>query len=70
VELVAIFIQEGPRRWRASLRESELLLDAIERGDDEAARTISARGMDAAMRYQEKTAPEQLNAPVRWIAAD
>lgn len=63
-------IQYDATRWRASLRESELLLDAIERGDDEAARTISTRGMDAAMRYQEKTARDQLNAPVCWIAAD
>jgi DNA-binding FadR family transcriptional regulator len=57
-------------RWRASLKESELLLEAIERGDQESARAISTRAVAAALRYLEKTAPEQLNQPVCWIAAD
>jgi DNA-binding FadR family transcriptional regulator len=57
-------------RWQASLRESESLLNAIERSDAEEARAISTRATAAAMRYQEKNAPEQLNAPVCWIATD
>lgn len=57
-------------RWRTSLRESELLLEAIERGDEESARAISSLAVAAALRYLEKTAPEQLNQPVCWIAAD
>ena len=60
----------GLDRWRASLRDSTRLLDAIERGDADAAREISATAMDAAMRYQEKHAPDLLDEPVSWTAAD
>ena len=66
----SVDIQYDATRWRASLKESELLLEAIERGDEEAARAISKRAVAAALRYLEKTAPDQLNAPVCWIAAD
>ncbi|MCR9258888.1 MAG: FCD domain-containing protein [Pseudomonadaceae bacterium] len=56
--------------WQASVIESERLLDAIEQGDVDAARTISTQSVNAAMRYQKKTAPEQLRAPLAWVAAD
>jgi DNA-binding FadR family transcriptional regulator len=57
-------------RWRASLKQSELLLEAIERGDAASARDISTRAVNAALRYLEKTAAEQLNQPISWVSAD
>lgn len=58
------------KRWRASLRDATKLLDAIERGDADAAHNISTTAMNAAMRYQEKHAPGLLDEPVSWTAAD
>ncbi len=63
-------VEYDATRWQESLRASEAMLHAIERGDAEAARQISTRATAAALRYQEKAAPAQLNEPVRWIAAD
>jgi DNA-binding FadR family transcriptional regulator len=63
-------IQYDAARWRASLRDTGRILDAIERGDADEARDLSARAMSAAMRYQEKTAPDILDEPVSWIAAE
>lgn len=56
-------------RWRSSLRDAERVLDAIERGDAEEARGTSARSASAALRYQEKHAPDLLDEPVRWVTA-
>jgi DNA-binding GntR family transcriptional regulator len=63
-------IQYDSARWRASLRDTGKILDAIERGDADEAREFSAQAMDAAMRYQEKTAPDILDEPVSWVTAD
>lgn len=63
-------VEYDQAHWQASLVESERLLDAIERRDVDTARTISTQSVHAAMRYQKKTAPEQLRAPVAWVAAD
>jgi DNA-binding FadR family transcriptional regulator len=63
-------IKYDAARWRASLRDTGKILDAIERGDADEAREFSTRAMDAAMRYQEKTAPDILDEPVSWVTAD
>jgi len=57
-------------QWRASLKDAGRILDAIERGDAEAAREVSTTAMNAAMRYQEKTASDLLSEPVSWITAE
>jgi DNA-binding FadR family transcriptional regulator len=65
-----ILVEFDPERWRASIEQSEKMLQAIERGDAESARAISAKSLDAALRYFEKNEPDSLNQPVSWIASD
>jgi len=52
---------------RASARNSERILQAIEVGDADKAHAISTKMHAAAKRYWEKNAPELLNAPVSWV---
>ncbi len=63
-------IQYNQKRWRASLRDAQQLLDVIEQGDADAARRISMAAMNAAMKYQEKHAPDLLDEPMSWMSAD
>lgn len=63
-------VKYDPERWRASVEQSERVLHAIELGDAESARTISAKALDAAIRYLEKNEPELLKQPVSWIASE
>jgi DNA-binding FadR family transcriptional regulator len=58
------------QHWRASVKQSEKVLHAIERGDAESARAISTKGLDAALRHWEKNAPDLLKQPVSWIATE
>jgi len=63
-------VEYDENHWRAHLRHSEKVLKAIEQGDTDAARVISTKTHDAAIRYWEKNFPDVLNQPVSWVTAD
>ncbi len=52
----------------ANLKQSGRILQAIERGDPDKARSVSEKMHAAARRYWETSAPELLDAPVTWMA--
>jgi len=52
---------------RAAVRGSGAMLRAIESGDSEEARTVTAKQLAATARYLERTAPDILKQPVAWI---
>jgi DNA-binding FadR family transcriptional regulator len=52
---------------RSALRIYEKAIRAIENGEPEEARSIMEKSMDAAVRYWERTAPDELKQPVAWI---
>ncbi len=52
---------------RSALRIYEKAIRAIENGEPEEARLIMEKSMDAAVRYWERTAPDELKQPVAWI---
>ncbi len=55
--------------WRTSIKQSEKMLQAIERGDSESAQAVSAHVHDAAIRYWEKNFPDLLNQPISWVTS-
>ena len=55
---------------RASVRQMRRILQAIEKGDADAAETVTNKMLKAALRYWEKTAPEVLKEPVSWTVKD
>lgn len=59
-------VQYDAERWRATVAQSERVVRAIEQGDADAARSISARALDAALRFVEKHEPDLLGQPVSW----
>lgn len=68
-------MSEGSGEWperqrRSALRDYERVVEAIERGDGEEARTIMAKSLAAAARYRERTAPDELKQPVAWLDCD
>ncbi len=67
-------MSEGAGEWdqrqrRSALRSYEKAVLAIERGQPDEARAIMERSLAAALRYWERTAPDQLKQPVAWIAS-
>ncbi|MBQ73524.1 MAG: hypothetical protein CMQ20_00710 [Gammaproteobacteria bacterium] len=56
--------------WKAHLRQSEKMLQAIEQGDAETAQAISTQTHDAAIRYWQKNFPDTLNQPISWVTAE
>lgn len=68
-------MSEGSGNWderqrRSALRSYEKVVGAIERGEADEARSIMAKSLAAAARYQERTAPDDLKQPVAWIDCD
>lgn len=63
-------IQYDDAQWKANLKNANKILDAIERGDALEARNVALKSVNAAMRYQEKTAAALLDEPVSWITTD
>jgi GntR family transcriptional repressor for pyruvate dehydrogenase complex len=68
-------MSEGAGAWderqrRSALRNYEQAVGAIERGEPDEARSIMEKSLAAAVRYWERTAPDQLKQPVAWIDAD
>jgi len=55
---------------QASVRQMARILQAIEKGDPEAAQAVTERMQKAALRYWEKTAPELLTEPVSWMGSE
>jgi DNA-binding FadR family transcriptional regulator len=58
------------RQRRSALRSYEEAALAIERGEPDAARSIMERSLAAAVRYWERTAPDELKQPVAWMDTD
>ena len=58
------------RQRRSALRSYARVIQAIEAGDSETARTVMAESLAAALRSAERTAPDQLKRPAAWIASD
>ncbi len=68
-------MSEGAGEWderqrRSALRSYEKAVGAIERGEPDEARSIMARSLAAAVRYWERTAPDELKQPVAWMDSD
>lgn len=68
-------MSEGIGEWderqrRSALRNYEKVVGAIERGEPDDARAIMAESLAAALRYWERTAPDELKQPVAWIHSD
>jgi DNA-binding FadR family transcriptional regulator len=58
------------RQRRSALRNYERVVQAIENGEPEEARSVMEKSLAAALRYWERTAPDELKAPVAWIDSD
>jgi len=68
-------MSEGAGEWderqrRSALRNYQEVVEAIERGAPEEARSIMEKSLAAALRYWERTAPDELKQPVAWIDTD
>jgi DNA-binding FadR family transcriptional regulator len=68
-------MSEGIGEWeerqrRSALRSYERVVEAIDRGEPDVARSVMAESMAAAVRHWERTAPDQLKLPVAWMASD
>lgn len=68
-------MSEGTGEWderqrRSALRSYEQVAGAIERGDADEARSLMAKSMAAALRYWERTAPDELKQPVAWMDSE
>jgi len=68
-------MSEGAGEWderqrRSALRNYEKVVGAIERGEPDEARSIMAKSLAAAVRYWERTAPDELKQPVAWLDSD
>jgi DNA-binding FadR family transcriptional regulator len=68
-------MSEGTGEWderqrRSALRNYERVVGAIERREPDEARSIMAKSLAAALRYWERTAPDELKQPVAWMDAD
>ena len=55
------------RQRQSALRSYEQVVDAIERGEADEARTILEKSLAAALRRWERTAPDELKQPVSWM---
>jgi DNA-binding FadR family transcriptional regulator len=67
-------MSEGIGEWeerqrRSALRSYERVVEAIDRGEPDVARSVMAESMAAAVRHWERTAPDQLKLPVAWMAS-
>ena len=58
------------KQRRSALRTYERVIEAIENGQSEEARSVMAKSLAAALRSWERTAPDELKQPVAWIASD
>ena len=58
------------KQRRSALRSYEQVVQAIESGEPEQARSIIANSLAAALRTWERIAPDELKEPVAWIASD
>jgi DNA-binding FadR family transcriptional regulator len=68
-------MSEGIGEWderqrRSAVRNYEQVVDAIERGEPDEARSIMEDSLAAAVRHWERTAPDELKQPVAWIDSD
>lgn len=58
------------KQRRSAARTHERVVEAIERGDADAAASVMEKNLTAAMRTWERVAPEQLEQAVAWIDID
>jgi DNA-binding FadR family transcriptional regulator len=57
------------KQRRSALRNYKAVARAVESGEPEEARSIMEKSLAAAVRYWERTAPDELKQPVAWIDA-
>ena len=57
------------KQRRSALRSYERVIAAIEKGDAGVAREVMTASLAAALRSQERSAPQELKKPVAWIDA-
>lgn len=57
------------RQRRSAIRSYERIVSAIEGGDTEVARAITAQSMASALRSWERAKPDELKRPVAWVAS-
>jgi len=55
------------KQRRSALRSYERFMETIESGEPEEARSVMEKSLAAAVRYWERTAPDELKQPVGWI---
>ena len=63
----AVTVTYSTDHWRASIKQFEKMLRAIENGNAESAQAISKSTQDAGIRYWETNFPQLLKQPVSWI---
>jgi len=63
-------VEYSANHWRAYLKHSSKMVEAIEAGDAELARQISTQTHEAGIRYWEKNFPDLLSEPIAWVAND
>jgi len=57
------------KQQRSALRNYKAVTRAIENGEPDEARAIMEKSLAAAVRYWERTAPDELKQPVAWIGS-
>jgi len=68
-ESPSVTVTYSAEHWRGSIKQSEKMLQAIERGDAETAQAVSAKVHDVALRYWDKNFPDLLNRPISWVTS-
>lgn len=63
-------VEYTANHWRAYIKHSTKMIEAIEAGDAETARQISTVTHEAGIQYWEKHFPHLLNEPIIWVADD
>ena len=68
-------LSEGAGEWderqrRSALRSYEKVVEAIERGEPDEARSVLKKSLAGAVRAWEQTAPDELKQPVAWIDSE
>ncbi|NKB98280.1 MAG: FCD domain-containing protein [Pseudomonadales bacterium] len=63
-------VEYSANHWRAYLKHSTKMVEAIEAGEADTARTISTTTHEAGIQYWEKNFPELLSEPIAWVTDD
>ncbi len=63
-------VDYSANHWRAYIKHSTKMVEAIEVGDADSARQISTLTHEAGIRYWEKNFPDLLSEPITWVTDD